>query len=306
MLEYQLQRAWSLYHSGQYSPAIDHLKNLLGQNPNHAEAHGLLAACLLGDKRLHASEYELGIALQQDPMQPMLFFIQAKIYLFKRQFKEALKACDQALALAPEYVDALLQKSAIYLLQDDFSEAKSCIESAARIDPSHSQIHNCFARLYLAKGDLAQAETYAYEALRSDAQDESANVLMGKIQLAKGNLGEAEYHAKFVIMNSPNSEEALALFANLKARKNWFVGLWWRFNNKLANMSQLRQVTWLICAYLFFNLLSQIVGDLGYPLLSDVIAYTWIGLAIYSWVAIPIYLRMLKKELQNFRFNRDF
>jgi tetratricopeptide (TPR) repeat protein len=306
MFEYQLERAWSLYHSGQYTPAIDQLKNLLGQDPNHAESHGLLAACLLGDKRLHAAEYELHIALQQDPMQPFLFLIQSKIFLYKRQFNKALESCDHTLSIAPTYVDALLEKSGIYLLQDNFDKAQTSIEQAASIAPDHTGISIAFAHLHLARGDYQQAATFAREALQQNAQSESANLLMGRIQLAQGNLPDAEYHAKFVILNSPNSEEALALLANIKARKNWFIGLWWRFNNKLVNMSQLRQVSYLICAYLFFNLLSQIVEDIGYPRTSSLIGYAWLALVIYSWIAIPIYIKMLKKELQRFQFNRDF
>jgi len=302
----RLERAWAHYMADRTSAAIQLLKELLGEDPNHAEYHSLLAACLLQDKRLHAAEYELGLALKIDPQMPFLYLLQSNILVFKNKFKQALAACDQALALAPEFIDALLKKAEILLLLNQYAEARSCLDQAARISPDNLAVTLAYADFHLTNGDIKNAETFALEALHQDAQNETANVLMGKIRLTQGNIQEAEYHAKFVILNNPNSEQGLALFSNIKARTNWFLGLWWRLNNKLANSTQFKQITYLICAYLFFNLLSQIVEDMGHKSLSDMIGYAWLGLVVYSWVAIPIYIKMLKKELDNFQFNRDF
>ena len=129
---------------------------------------------------------------------------------------------------------------------------------------------------------------------------------MGEVQLALGNIDDAEYHAKFVILQNPNSREALRLFSNIKMRKNFIFGLWWRFNSTVAALSNIKGGLVLISAFVFFNLFSQIVHDLGYEVFSDVVGYTWIILVIYSWLGIPYYRKLLQKELDKFSFNANY
>lgn len=302
----RLERAWSYYQLNQTGAAIALLKELLGEDPNQAEYHGLLAACLLEERRIHAAEYEISVALKLNPEMPFLYLIMSGILIGKNQFNKALDLCNKALSLMPDFVDAHLRKSHIQLLMNRYEDAKNSIREAAAINPDSINVTLAFANFYLTMGENKQAEIYILEALHQDPQNEKANIGMGKIQLARGNIAEAEYHAKFVILNNPHSEEGLALFANIKARSNWFLGLWWKINNKLANTTQLKQVTYLICGYLFFNLFSQILEDLGYPVSSKLVGYAWLGLVVYSWVGMPIYIKMLKKELDKFQFNRNF
>ncbi len=306
MNEYYLNRAWTLYHADNYGDAIDQLKQLLGQEPNHAEAHGLLAMCLLAQKRVGAAEFEIKLALQGDPMQPFLHLVQAEILLCKNQRKQALQACDRAQELAPESAEPLLKKVRILVFYDNFREAKAILDTAASLAPNAYTVPLLYSQIALGLGEIKLAETFAREALGRNPQAEEANVLMGKILLAQGDAKAAAEHARFIILNNPDSQAGLTLLANIKARGNLFLGFWWRFNNYLTNMSQLRQVSWLIGGFLLFNLLAQILKDMGYSTLSSLLSTAWLGLVIYSWVAIPMYTRMVKKELAKFQFNRNF
>jgi len=138
------------------------------------------------------------------------------------------------------------------------------------------------------------------------AQSEDANILMGKIKLARGEVVDAEYHAKFAISQNPSSQRALRLFSDIKLHSNIFLGFWWRFNSWAATLSHINGALVLIGAFLFFNLISQILFDLKFSTLSNIISYVWLGLALYSWIGIPMYYRALKKELNKFSFNPDF
>ena len=71
-------------------------------------------------------------------------------------------------------------------------------------------------------------------------------------------------------------------------------------------MSDIKSALVLISGFLGFNLLAQIVLDLGYPNFASVVSYTWLLLVMYTWIGIPYYHRVLKQELEKFSFNRDY
>lgn len=306
MIDYHLARAWTQYQGDNYSGAIDQLKQLLGTEPNHAEAHGLLAACLLGQKRLSAADYEIALALQCDPQLVFLYLVRAEILLCKNQRDQALAACDLAQQLAPESAEALLKKVRILVFYENYREAKTILDSVAQLAPDALAVPLLYSQIAMGFGELNAAEVFAREALACNPQAEEANVLMGKILLAQGKVDQALDHARFVILNNPDSHAGLTLLANIKARGNFFLGLWWRLNNYLTNMAQLKQVSLLIGGFLLFNLLAQILKDMGYTAESKLLSMSWLGLVVYSWVAIPLYTRMVKKELAEFEFNRNF
>lgn len=306
MENYKLDLAWRYHQQGQDDLAIDQLRDLLSQDPQYARAHGLLASCLLAQSRLHAAEYEVKTALEINPTDAYLFFVRAQVDLHQRRFKQALQYCDEALSLSPQLVSVYLLKSEVYMLLDKRDQAYENIVQAASLEPDNEDVIVAYGEYHLAIGDYEKAEGCAKDALAIDAQAEDANILMGKIKLAQGNIPEAEYHAKFVISRNPNSSVALNLFSHIKMRSNFFLGLWWRANSWITTLGNTKAVMVLIGAYLLFNLLSQVLNDLGQPGLGELVSYTWLLLVVYSWVGVPMYYRALKKELKKFSFNPDF
>jgi len=306
MNDYRFETAHRHYAQGSYEASISVLKELLAEDPNSPAYHGMLALNLIAEHRLHAAEYELKIALNQDPSLAFLYIGSAQVSMLKNRLEDALTQCDQALALEADNTQALLLKSSIYNQLSQHSKALECIEKAAQIEPNSSEIQTAFGEHYFDVGDRKLAFNYARIALHAEPQDADANLLMGNIQLALNNTKDAEYHAKFVILQNPNNRAALVLFANIKMRQNIVFGLWWRLNSAISNLSHLKSTIILISAYLFFNLLAQIVKDLGYSQSSLAISYGWLAFVIYTWVGIPYYQRKLAKELEKFSFNSDF
>lgn len=306
MDNYKLELAERCYAQGNYARAIETLKELLAENPNDAFCHGLLCANLLAQKRITAAEYEIGLALKLDPNESFFYIMSARICMIKKQLQQALELCDQALCINVTSLDALLTKNTIYQLLGQNQKAFNCINQAAQIAPDSIDVMTEFGMYYYSSGNNEKALVYAREALHSNAQDIDANLLMAKIQLSLGDVVEAEYHSKFVILQDPDNEQALTLFVDIKMRKNWLFGVWWKFNNILSNFSNLKSTIVLISAYLFFNLASQVAKDLGYGLASQVISYAWLALVIYTWIGLPYYKKVLKKELEKFSFNPNF
>lgn len=304
--EYQYDRALSCYNRGQIDQAMDLLKSLLAEDPNHVHLHALLALCLLHKKRLYAAEYEVQQALNIDAQEPLCYTILARIKFLKNKMHEALGLCDESLSLNPNDSSSLLLKSEIYDVLGQAQKSLDCITEAARIEPDSIEISLAYGNYYFHKGKMAQAIIHASEALQKDPQNSESAVLMGKIKLKMGEVDEALHLAKFSILNNPDSPAALKLFCDIKARQNWFLGLWWRINSKLSSLSGTKASIVLISFFLLFNLLSQLMEDLGYQGLSKLFSYGWLLLVVYSWVGLPLYQKKLQKELSLFRFNNDY
>lgn len=305
-MDYKFEQAWACYHRGQYEQAIELLKELLSQAPNEALYHGLLAACLLEQRRLHAAEYEIGIGLGLNPLLPFLLLTYAKVLLFKNKHSSAIAKCDEALAQEPSFVAALLFKAELLNLVEEPQEAISVLQQALSIAPDSPSVLSAMAASYRSNGQNDKALIHLLEALKLDAQNESANILMGKVALDQGNIEDALYHARFAVSQNPSSESALRLLSDIKMRQNWFMGFWWRLNSKLSKMGNIKASLILISGYLIFSLLATILSDLGHGLAASIIAYGWLALVAYSWFCLPLYYKQLKKEIEQFRFGKDF
>jgi len=304
--EYKYEQALRYYSQGQTSAAIDLLKQLLSEDPNDAACHGLLAACLLGKKRIHAAEYELKLALAIDPLEPFLHLVYARVYYYQNKFAKSLGACDEVLSRDPESVEALKLKADILMTSNRGKEALSCLQEVSRLEPDSVETFCALGNHYLRTGEKDLALEYAAQALAKEAQHYDSNVLMGYTQLEHNDLAEAEYHAKLAIMLDPESEGALLLLASIKMRRSWFLGLWWRLNTKLNQLSNLGQATALISAFVLFNFISDLLADFDMEDASNALSYAWLGVVAYSWFAIPAFHRAIKKEIESFSFNKDF
>jgi tetratricopeptide (TPR) repeat protein len=306
MSEHKLDMAWQQYSVGQHESSIEILKELLGEYPEDPFCHALLAANLLARGRVHAAEYELQTALAIDPGLAFSYLIYARVALLKNKHAEARSHCEQALSLNPENEEAHLLISELSRLQSNWPESLAALEHASQLAPDSLEVNTSYGEHYLACGEHARARTYAAEALAKNAQDEDANLLMGKIELLSGEPEEAANHARLVILQNPHSQAALRLLAQVKMSQNPLMGLWWKFNAFVSQLGNLRGALVLVCAFVFFNLLSQIILDLGYSEISQAVSLAWVALVLYSWIGIPWYKKALQKELMKFSFNPEY
>ena len=302
----RFDRALGYLSSGQTDSAIDMLAELLGEAPEEPVYHAVLAACLLNQGRLAGADYELGVAQSLDPNLAYVYFVRSQLLFYQRKFKDALASCDEALRLDPEFVDALLMQARLFLLLDKPDDALNRLERAAFLSPNSVEVLVAFGDYHNAQGSNAEALTFARDAMRIDAGSDDANVLMGETLLALRDIAEADMHARYAVSQNPSNQAALRLLVNVRMRENWFNGLWWRFNNWISRFSTAQQGLVLILGFLLFQLSAQIVTDLGYPTAGSVLGYAWLGIVLYSWVALPIYERALQKTLSEFRFNPKF
>lgn len=302
----QLNQAWRHYQNSQYPAAIDLLKSLLSQNPENADAHAVLGACLLEQGRLRAAEHEFNVALSLEHGQVLALVLLGRLALLQNRQEAALEYSDRALEQRPDDIDALLLKQQVYLLRDDRQSAFQCLQQALELAPESLTVKVELGEYYLSTGDREQAASWAAEALSADPQSPAAHVLMGQVCLAMGNVEDAREHACYAVSQNPESREALSLLGNIKLRRNPVIGLWWRVNAWLATLSHEKTVVVLIGAYLLFGLCAQILSDTGYETSATLFSYAWLLIVAYSWLGLPLYYRALRAELKKVTLAPDF
>ncbi|WP_016954530.1 tetratricopeptide repeat protein [Catenovulum agarivorans] len=306
MDEIQFNLAWQAYRQGNTSAAQSRLCELLAQSPNEPMYHGLLAACLMQQHRLTAAQYELSIALHGEPNNAFLLNRQASLHILQREYQLAIDTCQHMLQLDPMDISALLLLADIYQTTENYDQQLSYVQQAHALEPNDIDVLLAYADYFINIKDLNTAKQYALDAIKIDPSALNANLAVANIDLKLGNIESAENHTKFVMTYAPDSKACLQIFAAIKAIKNPLLGLWWKANNFLDNLSQLRMVLVLISGYLMFNLAAQILRDLDQPSYATVVSSAWLLIVIYSWVGIPLYHKMLKKELADFKFNPNY
>jgi len=305
-MQQQLDIALHFLRLGNTPAAIDALRELLADEPDNSDAHAVLSQALLSQLRVEAATHEASLALQLDPNSSLAHYSMANCQLLNAQPVKALDAANQAVELEPLDHQNHLLKARCHARLEQKEQAKQSLDEAIRIAPESPKALVALGSHYLDNGDTPKAGELALAALAANAGDSDAHLLMGRVKLRNGDSQGAKEHAVFAIQQSPDDTEALVLIAEIKASENKLLGIWYKFNTFMSTLSSTKQIAWLIGAYVFFNLCSQLLRDFGFPTASTVTSFLWLFLVIYSWVGIPYFKRLINKEISKVRLSPDF
>lgn len=304
-LDLELTLARNYLARGAHGNAVGVLKRLLSREPEHAIAHALLADALLSQHRLYAALHEAELALSLAPEEPLCHRVLAAVQVGHRRLHQAREHAEQAQQLAPDDAYTLMQLAAIELLDDRASRALDYAKRARTMLPDDPDAIACVAQAERASGNLNAAEAAAREALELFPEHADALITMGEILLQRGEVALAREHAIAVLYSAPDHEGALRLLVSIKARQSFYLGVWWRLNTWLT-LRPGRAIFVLVLAYLVQRALVTWTRIEGHKMSSEVVAYAWLGLCIYSWVAPGFYRRALQKELEEVKLRPDF
>ncbi len=289
------------YAHGQTDAAMQRLVELLGDDPDHGPAHGLLALCLLRRKRLHAAQLEAGHAIALDPDSPFAHQAAAGVAMAQRRFSDAESHLQTARELDPESADIPAQLARLYSLWQRDAEARRHAKQALQLAPDDPAVLALNAELALARGDHRAATDLARQALELDPEDVDALCVLGHCELADAHTDAAHQHALWALNIDPMSESALTLLSAVQARRSWLLGLWWRFQSLVASGSRTRAVIILIGLYLLYRLASLWLEDTGHDGLVTLITVLWLGFCVYTWVAPSLFWRAIRKQMREVR-----
>lgn len=301
-----LELARQRLERGQTDGAIDALRELLSEDPEHASAHAVLALALLGRRRLHAARHEAGLALALEPTLELAHAASARIALAGRNYAGARKHLLILLEMAPQEAEYYRLMAALLELERRMPDSLALLEKAQELDPEDVDTLTDLGAHHLAKGDRSRAETYALAALQISPDNADALVLMGDILLRQAKVEAAREHAVWVLRQQADHVSALRLLAMVKARQSPLIGLWWRYNSAIMAHGETRAIIVLLVAFVLYHIAQIAAESAGQVIAAQVIHATWLGLALYSFAGPVLFARALKKELAAVKLSRDF
>jgi len=286
--------------------AIETLKQALTEDPDHAEAHALLALCLLGVRRIDAAAHETKLSLAADPLLPLAHYVQGSVLLGQRKLEEAERSFDTLLELEPDEPENHRAMARLLELKGERAEAEAWLKKALELNPEDPQTLTALGEARLAAGDVDQADRLADEALRLQPEHQDALVLRGTVALRRGDVKRAREHAVWALRLDAEDPGALHLITAIKSRTNWFLGLWWRYSSWIGSLGMGRAIVVLLGAFVLYRLATIWAAQAGRSDLARFIQFGWLGICVYTWVGPGLFARSLKRETDRVVLNQDF
>lgn len=302
----RLQLALRYLRAGLAQLAIEQLRDVLGEDPESAYAHALLAHALVDDDRLFAAEHEAGLALAADPESGEGHRAMARVLLAQRKPDEALDSLERSQVQDPLEPATFRIRGTVLAAMERNAEAREALEKARELDPEDLEAPVQLGELSLSEGDAVTAERLAREVLQVDAQHVGALVLMGGALLRRGDVAPARVHVIAALQENAGHAGAIRLLVSLKSRESVWLGAWWHFNTRVSELSAPRMVLALAGVYVVTELVKLALLDLGLPLASEIVDKAWLATCVYTWVAPRVFRSMLDKELRGVTLRDDF
>ncbi len=304
--EWRIERAASALSHGDTTGAIDHLRSALGDNPENARAHALLAFALLSSRRRHAARHEAALAVACDPELGLGHRVRGYVALAENDLGAASTAFHEALALEPLDEQNLLGMARCHLASRKFPDAMRQIERVLELDANSGDALEVKARLELMQGSLAAAEDSAQRALALDPESPEALTLLGSVRLRSGDTQAARDLALWALQVDPSDDSALRLMSDIKARESWLLGAWWRLMTWLSRLGSERAVLVLTMLYVVHQAIQLVLRDFDWDSAAIGFSLLWLVFCAYTWGAGSIQQRMVTKELEQVRLKPGF
>ncbi|MEQ8704300.1 MAG: multiheme c-type cytochrome [Phaeodactylibacter sp.] len=129
----------AFYQAGDFQRAAAFYRRADEWIPYHLDFKEKLGATLVQLRQLPEAEEALRWVLQENPKRPRALSNLGFARVLQGHTKEAEVYYDQAIALEPDYIQALLNKAAVRLLHKDYTTVQQLLGRILKLDPEHPQ-----------------------------------------------------------------------------------------------------------------------------------------------------------------------
>ncbi|HLH08782.1 MAG TPA: tetratricopeptide repeat protein [Terriglobales bacterium] len=134
----------------------------IGQNPPD------LKITMSGTKSQHAGSPTVSVTNLKVPSKARRAFDAAKQYFYNNKFKQAASELERALAIAPQFADALSLRAVLHLANGNPKMAMQDANESVEIDPKNYFGYTVLGAAYNASGQFLLAANSLQEAVRID------------------------------------------------------------------------------------------------------------------------------------------
>jgi tetratricopeptide (TPR) repeat protein len=163
------------------------LEEVFKVNPNHADAHAMMAAVTLEKSYdLAAVRHHLDAAFAVNPKQVRGLLVRASIEIDQNQWKNALATIGQVLAINPQHLEALSLRATVSWLRDDKAGYEADQQRVLALNPAYGELYRIVARSAVREHRYLAAVELQKEAVKLDPK---AYAAMAEIGLGYLRLG---------------------------------------------------------------------------------------------------------------------
>jgi len=157
------------YHMAaeQYSETRKRLETVLGENPNDAEAHALMAALLLREKKYEQAEEEALLALSKEPKNISAFSALTGIYAAQAKFDKAIETINKGISKNSKNLALHLLRVLIYEKMNDLTKVEEAYQSIFKLKPDEVGYRFSLAETLVKANRLDDAEKSLRSAMDS-------------------------------------------------------------------------------------------------------------------------------------------
>ncbi len=292
----QLQRARLLIEQNRSSLAADQLRQVLASDPDIAEAHSLLALCLLENRdQWHDAtrEAELGVGLAPDSS--LSHYVLASVFEKRNRLTEAMQSIDQAIQLAPEQSYFYGLKASIFGQQARWREA---LEAASTGLSMNAEDESCTSLRAIALERLGQTENAIQQAEAgvSKRPDSSmAHSTRGWALLQSGRYREAQEAFREALRLGPTNEMARVGMIQALNNNHFFFRMIFGFYTFIGRMAQWAQWAVIIGMFVGMRFLRAFANanPEWQPYVLP-ISVMYLAFCLLSWIAAPMFNTFLR------------
>jgi tetratricopeptide (TPR) repeat protein len=194
----------SLSKLGRAPEARQHLEKGLALDPDHPEAHKVLAVIEFAAGRLDEAlpHYEKAVASGGGDLQT--YHNLGVILIHNKLYDRAADAFQKALKLNDGFVDARLQLGITFFRLRRFAEAQQQFERALTLNPASADALYYLGDIARWQGKQSEALAAYYKALKIDPNHLEANYRIGNHFMSKGNPQQALRHYQAAMRSAPD------------------------------------------------------------------------------------------------------
>src|SRR5437660_3430406 len=190
------------------------LQNVFSRDPDNIDARVIQGQALLGKGDIKQGTEILERAEKSFENNPLIKYQLALAYVQGQNASQAIDELEQAIKIAPKYVEAIVLLAQVRLRAGDPQSAIAPLEAALRLRPDLIQVRMILADAYLAVGRSEEAASLIREHIKQ-TQDSQSYLVLGMILKKQKKNDESREAFEKALKLSPENVVAIDQLADL-------------------------------------------------------------------------------------------